>query len=78
MKKMPQVQNDSFVKSYPEWHFNVLTTPYFHFLIIASNMVEIFFRDGEQTTSKRGSPTEKYGFSSTGMILKGLHLDVDI
>lgn len=53
-------QSDSWVMSYPKWHFNVLTAPYFHFFIIAANMVEIFFRDGEETTSKRGSPIEKF------------------
>lgn len=60
MTKLLRVQNGSLVTSYPEWHFDVLTAPYFHFFIVASNMVEIFFRDGEETTSKCGSPIEKF------------------
>lgn len=45
--------------TYPKGHFNILTTPDFHFFIIASNVVEIFFWDGEEATSEGGGPTER-------------------
>lgn len=45
--------------SYPERHFNVLAAPDFHLLIVAPNVVEVFFRDRKEATGKRGRPEEK-------------------
>lgn len=53
-------KNDSLVTSYPERHLNVLTAPYLHLFIVASDLVEIVFRDGEETASKCGSPVEEF------------------
>lgn len=52
--------NDSLVIPYPKGHFDILPTPDFHFFIIASDTVEIFFGDGEEPTSKRGSPVDAF------------------
>lgn len=52
-------KNDTLVTSYPEGHLNVLAAPYLHLFIVASDLVEIFFRDGEEAASKRGSPAEE-------------------
>lgn len=44
---------------YPKGHLDVLAAPYFHVLVIAANLVEIIFRDGEEATSKRGRPAQR-------------------
>lgn len=37
---------------YPEGHFNILSSPDLHLLIIAPNVIEIISRDREQSSSK--------------------------
>lgn len=44
---------------YPKGHLDVLAAPYFHVLVIAANLVEIIFQDGEEATSKRGRPAQR-------------------
>lgn len=44
--------------SYPKGHLNVLATPYFHVLVIAADLVEVVFRDGEKATSECGRPAD--------------------
>lgn len=46
--------------SYPEGHLNVLAAPYFHVLVIAADLVEIVFRDGEKAASECGRPADKF------------------
>lgn len=51
---------ESQVMTYPKGHLNVLAAPYFHVFIIAADLVEIIFRDGEKATSERGRPAENF------------------
>lgn len=46
-------------KPYPKGHLDVLASPDFHVFIIAANLVEIIFRDGEEAASKRGRPAQR-------------------
>lgn len=45
--------------AHPKGHLDVLAAPYFHVFVIAANLVEIIFRDGEEATSKRGRPAQR-------------------
>lgn len=38
--------------SYPKRHFNILSSPDLHLLIIAPNVIKIIFRDREQSSSE--------------------------
>lgn len=57
--------------SYPEGHLNVLAAPYFHVLVIAADLVEIVFRDGEKATGECGRPADKFS-SENGFEAKRL------
>lgn len=46
--------------SYPERHLNVLAAPDFHLLVVAPNVVEVFFRDRKEATGKCGRPEEEH------------------
>lgn len=61
-RKQAVPQNGSWLTPYPKWHFNILPSPDFHFFIIASNLIEIFFRYGEEPTCKRRSPVDGTNF----------------